>query len=540
MKKMKKKLYNFLLACALAALTNSVAASIPQLQKNESSTQLLVDGRPFLMLGGELGNSSASSLVYMEEVWPKLKSMQLNTLLVPVYWELIEPSEGEFDFTLVETLIERARKENLKLVPLWFGSWKNSMSSYAPSWVKRNPQRFPRAADQNGMAQEILTPFAAANLEADRKAFAALMNFIREFDSREQTVIMVQVENEIGMLPSARDHHPLANRAFESPVPAELLLYLQEHKATLEPELLAAWGQSDFHSEGSWAQVFGPGAAAEEIFMAWHFARYADAVTSAGKQEYPLPMFVNAALNRPNVAPGDYPSGGPLPHLMDIWKAAAPAIDLLAPDFYNPRFQYWNDRYARKGNALFIPEIRFDTDVGAKALYAFGHYKALGFSPFSIETGSEAESQALGNSYGLLAQLSGRIAAHRGNTTLKGIWLSKENPQMEFTLGDYQFTARHELTLGWSPGADADEWPEAAALVVQTGEEDFVVAGTGVVLSFDTSDGRAGIDTLSEGEYRGGEWQPGRHLNGDQSHQGRHLRIPNGSWKIQQLRLYRY
>lgn len=542
---MKKILRNFLAGGALALLALP-AASIPHLHKDGDNIQLLVDGSPFTMRGGELGNSSSSSLDYMEAVWPKAEEMHLNTLLVPVYWELIEPQEGEFDFSLVQGLIERARREEQKLVFLWFGSWKNSMSTYVPSWVKRDSERFPRARSADGQPQEILSPFGPENVAADSRAFAALLRFIEKVDARQNTVLMVQVENEIGMLPSARDHHPLADRAFESEVPEVLLGYLDERRDKLEPELLDAWRSSDFSTSGSWAEIFGQGPAAEEIFTAWHFARYANAVAAAGKAEYPLPMYVNAALNRPGVKPGDYPSGGPLPHLMDVWKAAAPAVDLLVPDFYNPRFQYWNDRYTRQGDPLFIPEIRFTPDVGAKAMFAFGRYNTLGFSPFSIETGRDEARQSLRHSYELIAQLEEIIAD--GNVASEGVWLTKDKPQMTFQLGNYRFTARHELTLGWSPGADADQWPHAGAMLLQTGPEDFIVAGTGVVLTFageEASEGgsgvaRAGIDVLYEGEFEDGEWQPGRRLNGDQSHQGRHLRVPDGEWQIQKLKLYRY
>jgi len=524
------------LGALLAVPLCSIA--LPTLDTDSDQSRLRVDKEPFLILGGELGNSTASSLGYMEAVWPKAKAMHLNTLLVPVYWELVEPQEGQFDFSLVRDLIERARKEDLKLVLLWFGSWKNSMSCYVPSWVKRDSERFPRAQSESGEPQEILTPFSPSNLTADRNAFGELLRFVKKIDGRHHTVLMVQVENEIGMLPSARDHHPLADAAFNSPVPDSLMQYLVEHREKLEPELRTMWQRNGGRRRGSWAEIFGSHKAAEEVFTAWHFARYADAVAAAGKAEYALPMFVNAALNRPGVAPGDYPSGGPLPHLMDIWKAGAPHIDLLVPDLYNPRFQYWNDRYTRQGDPLLIPEIRFDANVGAKALYAFGRYNTLGFSPFSIETGEGEAPRNLGRSYQLIRQIRDGITASDAPRT--GVWLSKENPEMQFTLGGYQFTARHELTLGWSAGADDDTWPEAAATIIQVDEEEFVVAGTGVVLTFAHPEGRAGIDRISEGRFENGDWVPGRRLNGDQSHQGRHLRIANDSWEVQLLKLYRY
>ena len=145
--------------------------------------------------------------------------MHLNTILAPVYWELLEPSEGKFDFTLVDSLIADARHRDLKLVLLWFGSWKNSMSCYAPEWIKLNQQKFERAKDSKGRPLEILSAFNKINLAADMSAFAALMKHIARVDSVENTVIMVQVENEIGMLTEAREYTAAASLAFNSTCP---------------------------------------------------------------------------------------------------------------------------------------------------------------------------------------------------------------------------------------------------------------------------------------------------------------------------------
>ena len=308
--------------------------STPQLRRQGSATQLIVDGQPFLVLGGELGNSTSSSLEYMRPVWPKLVSLNLNTVLVPVYWELLEPVEGKFDFTLVDGLIQEARRNKLRLVPLWFASWKNSMSCYAPAWVKRDQKRFPRAQDGAGRGIEILSPFSKENMETDARAFAAFMRHLREVDGRDHTVIMVQVENEIGMIPDSRDRSAIAESLFKQSVPAELMSYLEKRRETLIPEFRAAWAAAGFRSRGTWEEVFGGGPGTDEIFMSWYFARYVNQVTAAGKAEYPLPMFVNAALIRPGYQPGQYPSAGPLPHLMDVWRAGAPTIDFLAPDIY--------------------------------------------------------------------------------------------------------------------------------------------------------------------------------------------------------------
>ena len=229
-----------IIVCSNAQINNH---SIPRLVRQGSSTHLIVDNMPFLILGGELGNSSFTSLEYMNPIWPKLKKMNLNTVLAPVYWELIEPAEGKFEFGLYDKLINDARKNNLKLVFLWFGSWKNSMSSHAPSWIKIDQKRFPRVKDNNGRSQEMLTPFSDENLRADIKAFQNLMKHIKEFDKNDHTVIMIQPENEIGMLPSARDYSPSANIKFLENVPVELMKYLITNKAKLVTEFYDVWGK---------------------------------------------------------------------------------------------------------------------------------------------------------------------------------------------------------------------------------------------------------------------------------------------------------
>ena len=330
------------LAVALGAAADP---GIPHLRRQGTATQLVVDGKPFLIRGGELGNSSASNATYLQPFWPRFAELKLNTLLVPVYWELVEPEEGRFDFSLVDQLIAQARDSRMRLVLLWFGSWKNSMSCYAPAWVKRDSRRFPRAAILDGTPQEILSPFSAANRDADARAFAALLKHLRETDGESHVVLMIQVENEIGMIPTARDHSAEAERAFAAAVPAELMRSLAAQKDRLAPELRRAWLDAGGSTAGAWSEVFGAGPAAAEIFMAWHFARYTEAVAAAGKKEYPLPMFVNAALIRPGHQPGQYPSAGPLPHLADVWRAGAPSVDFLAPDVYFTNFAEWTRRY---------------------------------------------------------------------------------------------------------------------------------------------------------------------------------------------------
>lgn len=517
---------------------------IPSLQKKENKTQLIVDGKPFIMLGGELGNSSATSMENMEPIWPKLKAMHLNTVLIPVYWELIEKEEGKFDFSLLDQLIIKARKEDLKLIFLWFGSWKNSMSSHAPAWVKLNQEKFPRIKDDNNRSHEILTPFSDNNLQADLRAFEKLMAHIKDFDKKDRTVIMIQVENEIGMLPTARDYHHLANEAFQKEVPAELLKYMQQNKKKLVPEFLEIWKTNGYKTSGNWEEIFGKGSQTDEIFMAWFFSKFTNKVAEAGKNVYPLPMFVNAALNAPGKKPGEYPSAGPLPHLMDVWKAAGNSIDFLAPDFYNPLFQHWNDLFTRQGDPLFIPEHRFDKTAAFKGLYAIGHYEALGFSPFSIESVDEPEKEPLGKIYNLVKQLDPIISVHQGQNKIEGVLLSKESPTTIIKLGNYEFSFKHDYTLGWSAGSKEDEWPMASAILIQTENKDeFYIAGSGIVATFkplNDSNKNAGILKTDEGIFENNNWKTIRHLNGDQTHQGRHISIPVGEYAIQKVQLYTY
>lgn len=540
-----------LLACVLCFVIHSPNiegkthdSGIPKLVKKGTSTQLFVDDKPFIILGGELGNSSFTSSEYMNPIWPKLKAMNLNTVLAPIYWELIEPLEGKFDFSLYDKLITEARKNKFKLVLLWFGSWKNSMSSHVPSWVKLNQKRFPRVKDDKGRSHEILTPFSEENLQADLKAFKALLSHIKEIDENEHTVIMIQPENEIGMLPSARDYHPNANKKFNENVPSELIQYLKRNKDKLVSEFARIWEKNGFKETGNWEDIFGSGVQTDEIFMAWHYSKFTNSVAEAGKQIYPLPMFVNAALNRPGHLPGSgYPSAGPLPHLMDIWKAGAPSIDFFAPDFYFPNIKLWSDLYTRQNNPLFIPEHAFDKTIAAKALFVLGHYEAIGFSPFSIESTQSPESEPIGKVYKLIQQLGPIISANKGQHKIEGVLLDKQNQENVVQLGIYEFTIKHSYTLGYEANSKNDEWETAGAIIIQTGEREFYIAGFGVVATFKNvinPDLIVGILKTEEGRFENGTWKVIRHLNGDQTHQGRHIRTFINDYTIQRFELYEY
>jgi len=529
---------SILIAC-LPPVCSAQNSAIPHLRKQGTAIQLVVDDRPFLVLAGELGNSSSSSLDYMKPIWPKLVALNLNTVLVPVYWELIEPAEGKFDFALVDGLIQEARRHKLRLVPLWFASWKNSMSCYAPVWVKTNQQRFPRSQDKAGNGMEILSPFAKANLEADAHAFSAFMHHLREVDANDHTVIMVQVENEIGMIPDSRDRSAIANELYNQRVPTELISYLQQHKEQLIPEFRTVWSANEFKTRGTWEEIFGKGAETDEIFMAWYFARYVDRVTAAGKAEHPLPMFVNAALIRPGYQPGQYPSAGPLPHLIDVWRAGAPSVDFLSPDIYFQNFAEWAGRFHRSGNPLFIPEAMPSPFVSVNGLYAVGQHDAIGFSPFSVDSLNEETGNALRQSYDLLTQLGPLILAHQGKGAMAG--LLPEGPEQrlpqQLRLGNYVLNITFERPSEQNPSV------LSGGLVISIGPDEFIFAGTNITVTFEADKGGdplVGILSVDEGAFKNGQWIAGRRLNGDQTHQGRHLRLVPGRFSIQRIKLYRY
>jgi len=512
-----------------------------------------------LMIAGELSNSASSSAAYMEPHWKRLKDMHLNTVITPVSWELIEPAEGKFDWSSVDSQIKAARANDLKLVLLWFGAWKNSMSTYVPGWVKRDQQRFPRAALPNGQSVEILSAFGGDTLKADQRAYAALMAHLRAVDGTQNTVLMVQVENEIGMLPVARDYSAAATAAFRAPVPAELVQYLISHRAGLVPALQQLWVERGARTSGNWEELFGAGDAAAEIFTAWYYARFADQLAAAGKAEYPMPMYVNVALNRPGRGPGEYPSGGPLPHLLDIWKAGGPHLDFLAPDIYFPSFVDIVNGYKRPDNVLFIPEAHNADNpiVPANAFYAIGQLDAIGFGPFSIDSIDENPG-ALKDAYGVLEQLAPYILEAQGTDRMVGF---KPRQLYDETLlaapdtrdvGPYRFTITYgdpQKPLA-NPGADLANpttrtaLAAAGGLIVQIGPEEYLVAGQGITVTFKPrgdAGALAGIDWAWEGRYDpAGAWIRGRLLNGDQTHQGRHIRLPAGAWQIQRVKLYTY
>ena len=540
---------------ALAARRSVIAGSTPHLEKRGIATQLIVDGKPFLVLGGELHNSSSSSVEYMKSVWPQLATLHLNTVLLPIAWETIEPEEGKFNFGYVDGLLQGARENNLKVVVLWFGAWKNTFSSYAPAWVKTNTERFPRVQMSNGMGTERLSPFSTVVRDADAHAFANLMHHLREADGNVHTVLMVQVENEVGVIPESRDHSSIANASFSTAVPSTLTNFLEKHRTALNPELRAAWKAGGVKAAGTWQDVFGKTPLTDDLFMAWHYATYIEHIAAAGKAEYPIPMYANAALIRPNYEPGQYNSGGPLPHSMDLWHAGAPSLDFLSPDIYFNEFAQWAGWYARPDNPLFIPEAQGGSAGAANALYAFGRLSAIGFSVFGIDDQNNTpldlvgitnpnerpDSSAVGNVYTELSKLAPIILKKQETGGITAVLIEGEAQRSaRESIGDYTATMTR---AGGSSGAGA----RVGAMFIQTGSNEFLVVGSGdAQITFSTDKPGppvVGVESIDEEFFVNGAWVPRRRLNGDENSQGQALRLHAtdlAQGRIYKVRLYRY
>jgi hypothetical protein len=510
---------------------------IPYLDNTGPTAKWIVDGKPFIALAGEVHNSSSSSLAYMEPIWSKLQNLHCNTAIVPVSWELVEPKEGEYDFSLVNGLLDGARRHGLRLVLLWFGTWKNGSSTYTPTWIKTDPARFPRMKLQNGTITRTVSCFSEDAKQADARAFAALMEHLRQVDSLHRTVILVQVQNEVGLLGSPRDYSDAAELAFQTEVPTKLIADLEKCKRTLSSELKNAWARAGDKTEGNWKDVFGD--RAEEVFMCWNMASYIEHAAAAGIAAYPLPMYVNAwGMQHEGEAPGRYPSGGPAAHMFEVWRSAAPSIAFFAPDIYLTDFPAECESYTRCGNPLFIPEARRDRWAGANVFYAIGKHDALGFAPFGIESIGSREQPPVGEivqdvlkqhaeavlgedvgdmlapSYQLLGNMTPLIAQYAGTWRMTGILQQHGKDEQTLELGGYLLNVRFLNDLS-TPGA----YPGAGILIAESSHE-YIIAGHGFRVTFQPRPGdppHVDFLAIDEGRHEAdGSWTKGRRMNGDE------------------------
>lgn len=529
-----------------------------------------------LLVGGEVHNSSSSSPAYMDtQVWDRMVALDCQVVLTPVSWQLIEPMEGQFDFTTLEALLDGGRKRGIQVIPLWFGAYKNTWSSYAPDWVKRCQRRFLRAELEPGRPSGQLSVFCPEVLRADAAAFAAVMRKIAQIDPDRSVVPAVQVENEVGILcAAARDQSKTADQVWASPVPAELLAHLAEHHTMLHPTIRNLWESRNAAAQGTWPEVFGDSLEAREVFMAWHFAKFVGSVAAAGKAEHDLPMFANAwTVQAPGDPPGRYPSGGPVAHVIDIWQAAAPGLPLAA-DVYSNEFEVVAGEYAAANAAyglpLLLPELRGDVAVAAKAYAAIARLGVRLFTPFAIDSlpipsdpnaarpdaamppanpvaevgpyvpATPAATALLAGTYRALRGLAAILPAAHAQGRLAAITQSRTTPTgVDLELGGWRMQVKFPRPLS------ATE-PPAAGLVLLRESSDAHTAAIEVVgYGFELAmvrpkTGEPGPDiewlAIVEGAYDPtGNWVAGRNLNGDELG----IRLPADVVSVRRARMHR-
>lgn len=528
---------------ALAASPLPAQTPLPDIVTENGRHMLTVDGKPFLILGAQANNSSNYPAM-LPQVWPVVRQMHANTLEIPVAWEQVEPVEGQFDFSWVDTLLREARANDVRLVLLWFGASKNTSPKYAPLWVQTDTSRFPRMRTADGKAHYVLSPHGRSTLEADKRAFVRLMQHLKTNDP-QNTVIMVQPQNEVGSYGLARDHAPEAERLFRGAVP---------------PELARLKGRS-----GSWTEVFGD--FAEQAFTSWHMARYIDEMAAAGKAVKPLPMYVNAALGDAfdAKAASTSPSGGPQWNMIDVWKAAAPNIDFLAPDIYtrdHRAYTAYLDHYARPDNPLMIPETGNAVDY-ARFFWAALGKGAIGFAPFGMDStgysnyplgakvlGSE-EIEAFASKYRLLAPIAEQWARIAATKPIWGAAKAADAADQSTMMGRWRVTAMFDL---WQFGERDWTWietdphptkgePVGGMVAAQLGPDEFLLSGQHVRARFGLdkpAPGETGtMLRVEEGTFDdNGNWVMRRVWNGDQTDYGLNftdrpvlLKVKLGSYK---------
>ena len=527
-----------LLACAFLVLAPLLSATeMPRVEKTSSGAfRFVVDGQSYLVLGAQVRNSSGWS-GELEKAWPLYKELHANTAEIPVYWEVVEPQPGKFDFSSVDKIIEGARANKLHLILLWFATWKNGQMDYAPQWVKDDPTRYPHMRDRAGDQIKVLSPLSDNNRSADARAFAALMAHLKQVDSDRHTVIMMQVENEPGSLESDRDYSPEANRLFEGAVPAKLVQALKK-------------------KPGTWTQNFGP-EEAPEAFAAYYVASYVNAVAAAGKAEYPLPMYVNCWLRERKSfeRAGDmYPSGGATSNVLDLWKATTPSIDAISPDNYVLDYVGYRDilrTYSRPDNPLFVPETVLGPLAARYMFYAIGEYHSLSFAPFGIDakvtsdTGIKQDElfAGLAANFRLLAPAVEQVAELQQKNAIK---VAVEEDQLTDMLLPFQ-SFESVVTFGMpKPGygglfGTGTKNRTGRAMVAELAPNEFLVCAFDSLVRFmprrDSALRKAQFLSAEEGGFVDGKWQTDRLLNGDEAFFGIFF-PPEGKWVKVKLKAY--
>jgi hypothetical protein len=499
------------------------AVEAPRIIQKDGRYALIVEGKPFLMLGGQIHNSSAWPSE-LPQVWESMASLHANTVEAPVYWEQFEAQEGHFDYSNVDALVEGARAHNLHVVLLWFGTWKNGNMHYVPAWVKADAKRFPHTIRPDGEPIDVLSPNSRNTLEADKAAFVALMRHLKQIDGDQHTVLMIQVENESGNIGSVRDNSVEANKEFAGAVPADLLA--ATHK------------QAGTQQAGSWTQVFG--AEADETFQAYHQAKYINEIATAGKREFEIPLYINVWIDYPAAelpqrqidTPGiGYPSGGAVQKFVGLWRTLAPALDMIGPDIYADDSQFYRETmqaYKRPDNPLWIPETGRDDSFAKFFFYAIGD-GALGFSPFGVDQSGwnilgDQPFKAHAYNFALIGPMSGEIAQLQFDGKLKTAVEEPGQATQELDFGAWQATVSFGFPQPDGRRAPGTKDAHGAAVVAQIGPDEFLVTGIDASVSFHLPGKmpwiHSQIVTAQQGAYENGVWKPLRLWNGDETDRG--------------------
>ncbi len=493
----------------------------PHFEQGDTHAALIVDGEPYIALAVQANNSSNYPAM-LETVWPMVERLHANTLLMPVAWEQVEPEEGRFDLSFLDTLVEQARAHDKRLVLLWYGAFKNTAPGYAPAWVKRDGQRFPRMRTPDGSAHYALSPHGAATREADACAFAQVMRHLSRID-RQHTVIMVQVENETGSYRLARDHADGPARLFAQRIPQELAEGLGIARDT-------------------WTEAFGP--RAEQYFMSWHMARYVEAVARAGLAEWELPVLVNAALGDAFTDEGGDvgPSGGPNWNALPIWRIAAPSVDAYGPDIYKRNADAvvrYLDRYGEGGWPLLVPEIGNAKEYARFVWPTVGRGGVM-FSPFGMDSSGyvnhplgapvldEETIEGFAAIYRFLAPAARDWACIAMDHPTWGTARGVDGSDQSHTMGRWQIGVQYGRWMfgedDWSFDGQQEhplrDVPTGGMMVAQLNADTFLLAGQHVRVRFALADAAPGeqaqIIEAQEGTFVDGEWVMRRRWNGDQ------------------------
>jgi hypothetical protein len=494
------------------------AAEAPRLMQKDGRYALLVDGKPYLILGGQIHNSSAWPSE-LPQVWQSMAALHANTVAAPVYWEQMEPQQGHFDFSNIDQIVQGARAHNLHVILLWFGTWKNGNNHYTPAWVKADTKRYPRMIRPDGEPIDVLSANSRNNLDADKAAFIALTKHLKAIDSEDHTILMIQVENESGGVGSIRDNSADSNREFAGQVPADLLT--ATHKQA-----------------GTWSQVFG--ADADETFQAYHQAKYVNEIAAAGKAEFNIPFYVNVWVDYPAGQlpqrqidlPGiGYPSGGPVQKMVGLWKSFTPSIDAIGPDIYSDDSGFYREllaTYHRPDNPLWIPETGRGDSFAKYFFYALGE-GAIGFSPFGVDESGwnilgDEPWKAHSNNFALIGPISSQVAQLEFDGKLKTSVEEPGHSTQELDFGAWQATVAFGFPQPDGRRAPGTKDAHGSAVVAQIGPDEFLVTGIDASVTFHLPGKlpwmRSEIVSAEQGVYENGVWKPLRLWNGDETDRG--------------------